>query len=161
MKFFGGFLSLGLILFVLCSCSRNKQPTPEIDSGASAVKSVTNNALPKEHETDYQKGPTSAAADNATEHHLNDIVSEVVGRKLEEGHSITNGSGSIAETQFPDGSTLYFESNMPVKLVDKSGRATSYEFDAEGRHLRTVLPDGTADTFQYNENGQKISASLK
>lgn len=41
-------------------------------------------------------------------------------------------------------------------MKDANGNTVSYEYDALGRKIKTISPDGTYSTVKYNNLGQKI-----
>ena len=45
----------------------------------------------------------------------------------------------------------------PMKFTDANGNITLYEYDAIGRVIKTIFPDGTAETISYNFGGREIT----
>lgn len=53
---------------------------------------------------------------------------------------------------------LYNEANRVVQMSDATGATTIFNFDAEQRLTRQLLPSGDEKTFEYNKNG-KLAAT--
>jgi YD repeat-containing protein len=84
------------------------------------------------------------------------FVKETTGMDLETGQSMNDESGRLVKTVFPDQSVIRYQNGYPIEFLKPSGESTQFQFDENGKHLRTIHPDGRIEMFIYDAQGNKV-----
>jgi YD repeat-containing protein len=148
------FVILGLCSFIV-SCS--KQSDHNLERPAQTVKE--HNAIAPELAA---RNLPSVAESNAAPKNvevavpadLSKRVLNLTGKNVASGKTIFDGDDHPVETRFPDNSLISYTESLPTKYVTSSGEITEYMHDTKGNLLKIVSPDGTFETFVYDENGE-------
>lgn len=79
------------------------------------------------------------------------------------GRTVNGADGILDAIVSPDGTRTSFDIGGPQRLVnsvtDASGDTTRYEYDAQGKLLATIMPDGFGSTYEYDTKGRIVATT--
>jgi YD repeat-containing protein len=118
------------------------------------------NILAKAIATNTKEGDVVPSADSRSKSGsmVPDVRSFIkeTGMDLEAGQNMNDESGRLVKTVFPDQSVIRYQNGYPIEFLRPSGESTQFQFDENGKHLRTIHADGRIEIFIYDAQGNKV-----